>query len=331
LASLRDALPTESFTENATKLAGCFIGLQASYVTWGILQEFVMTRSYGTGMFPSAVFLVFGNRLTALLVAASIVAYKQRTNGLPHGAPFYMYAPPSLSNVLSSWAQYSALNYVDFPTQTLFKSSKIIPVMLMGKVLQGKAYKWIEYVEALCITAGIATFMLSEKSSKQDSTADGTQNTSTQMFGIAILCVYVLADSFTSQWQSRVFKEHKVDQFQMMFGVNAFSILFTTLSLMQSGDGTKSIAFILENPSAMMHVTVLSLTSATGQLFIFYTIKKFGPVVFVLIMTTRQMLSLVMSCLLYGHVLGMFSVFGALIVFSTLLHRSRRNYKNNKK
>lgn len=42
------------------------------------------------------------------------------------------------SNVMSSWFQYEALKYVSFPTQVLAKASKVIPVMLMGKVVQGK-------------------------------------------------------------------------------------------------------------------------------------------------------------------------------------------------
>jgi adenosine 3'-phospho 5'-phosphosulfate transporter B2 len=38
-----------------------------------------------------------------------------------------------------------------------------------------------------------------------------------------------------------------------------------------------------------------------GQLFIFYTLKKFGPVVFTIIMTIRQMLSMIISCVIFGH------------------------------
>lgn len=225
----------ETFVTKGLKLVACFIGLQASYVTWGVLQEFVMTKSYGSAMFPSAVFLVFSNRLTAMLVASCIVAYKSSKNQFTHKAPFHYYAPSSISNVTSSWAQYQALAYVDFPTQTLFKSSKIIPVMLVGKYLHGKTYEWIEYGEAIVITCGIATFMLSQGNTKHKDA--NPENASMYTLGIMLLCVYVLADSFTSQWQSRVFKEFKVDQFQMMFGVNFFSICFTSLSLIFSGEG----------------------------------------------------------------------------------------------
>ena len=89
----------------------------------------------------------------------------------------------------------------------------------------------------------------------------------------------------------------------MMMGSNLFSLFFTGVPLFLPGatGGADSLAFMQQNPDAMLHVCLLSLTSATGQLCIYYTIKRFGPVVFTTIMTTRQMLSMVLSCLLYGH------------------------------
>ena len=44
--------------------------------------------------------------------------------------------------------RYECLKYVSFPTQTLFKSSKVIPVMLVGRVVHGKRYEPLEYLEA---------------------------------------------------------------------------------------------------------------------------------------------------------------------------------------
>ena len=49
-------------------------------------------------------------------------------------APYHYYAPASLSNSISSWAQYEALKYVSFPTQVLSKSCKVIPVMLVSLI-----------------------------------------------------------------------------------------------------------------------------------------------------------------------------------------------------
>lgn len=55
-----------------------------------------------------------------------------------------------------------------------------------------------------------------------------------------------------------------------------------------------------------------------GQLFILYTIREFGSLVFATIMTSRQFMSILLSCLLFMHPLsggqwaGTAAVFGAL-------------------
>lgn len=115
------------------KLAFCFMGLQISYVLWGLVQEYLMTKEYAGGKFKSSSFCVFGNRILALLISLAIVMFRKATSTVPmKEAPFYAYAPSSLSNTLSSWAQYEALKFLSFPTQTLSKSCKIIPVMLVS-------------------------------------------------------------------------------------------------------------------------------------------------------------------------------------------------------
>lgn len=115
------------------KLLFCFFGLQVSYLAWGITQEQLMTNEYKFGKFQSSSFCVFGNRFFALAVSLLIVMYKRYTsNAVIKVAPYYYYAPSSISNSLSSWAQYDALKYVSFPTQVLSKSCKVIPVMLVS-------------------------------------------------------------------------------------------------------------------------------------------------------------------------------------------------------
>ena len=52
------APPAPPPAPGAKQLLFCFIGLQASYLTWGYVQEKVMTKEYSTGRFPSATFCV---------------------------------------------------------------------------------------------------------------------------------------------------------------------------------------------------------------------------------------------------------------------------------
>jgi solute carrier family 35 (adenosine 3'-phospho 5'-phosphosulfate transporter), member B2 len=61
-----------------------------------------------------------------------------------------------------------------------------------------------------------------------------------------------------------------------------------------------------------------------GQLFIFYTIKEFGPVVFTIMMTTRQIFSLFISCIMFGHTMRLLGWIGSLVVFGVVFYRIYR-------
>lgn len=46
-----------------------------------------------------------------------------------------------------------------------------------------------------------------------------------------------------------------------MLGINICSILFTSLTLLQSGQGASSWAFMARHPDAAIHILILSLSS----------------------------------------------------------------------
>ncbi|XP_068198346.1 adenosine 3'-phospho 5'-phosphosulfate transporter 1 [Antennarius striatus] len=323
--SLLDDLPTSprnemdsgSLVKQGVKLIFCAAGLQVSYLTWGVLQERVMTRSYGATSadeegekFTDSQFLVFMNRILALTVSGLWCFLLKQPR---HGAPMYKYSFASLSNILSSWCQYEALKYISFPTQVLAKASKVIPVMLMGKVISHKSYEYWEYFTALMISVGVSMFLLSSAAGKHPSTV-------TTFSGIIILMGYIVFDSFTSNWQDNLFK-YKMSSVQMMFGVNMFSCLFTVGSLLEQGAFFDSLAFMTRHSEFAFHAVLLSVCSACGQLFIFYTINQFGAAVFTIIMTLRQAFAILLSCFLYGHAISVVGGFGVAVVFLALFLR----------
>ncbi|XP_074648804.1 adenosine 3'-phospho 5'-phosphosulfate transporter 1-like isoform X2 [Tubulanus polymorphus] len=309
--------------QNSLLLVFCFFGLQGSYLTWGLLQERIMAREYGgttnsPGVrFKNSQFLVFMNRILAFVVACVVILLTRQPR---HKAPLYRYSYSSFSNIMSSWFQYEALKYVSFPTQVLAKASKIIPVMLMGKVVSKKTYDWHEYLTAILISAGVSMFLLTSTENK------GT-NTVTTFSGFLLLIGYMLFDSFTSNWQGELFNQYKMSSIQMMAGVNLFSVLLTSVSLFEQHGFFDSVAFMGRYPVFSLHVTVLSICSATGQLFIFFTISQFGPVTFVIIMTIRQAFAILLSCLIYHHALTIIGLSGVLIVFFAMFLRIYFNYK----
>mmetsp|Transcript_26145 Transcript_26145/g.44484 ORF Transcript_26145/g.44484 Transcript_26145/m.44484 type:complete len:382 (+) Transcript_26145:60-1205(+) len=319
--------PPSDFAKTAGRFLFCFTGLQVSYLTWGYMQELIMTTTFTPtpsapdGRFPSAAFCVFSNRFLAIIVAMIAVRIKHGSILQNNVAPLVAFAPCALSNTMSSWSQYASLRYVSFPVQTVFKSSKIIPVMVMGKFLKGTNYPYSQYLEALLITVGVAIFSIASKSSNSDTT--------TEIIGLLFMCTYITFDSFTSQWQSKVYDKYgkaNVDPYQMMLGVNSSAIVMTTMGLIAGGDIPKIIEFFQVNPNVLQYNIITAITSASGQLFIYTTIKEFGPIVFTVIMTTRQMMSICISSMLFGHTMTWKAAVGATLVFGVLFYQIRKKY-----
>lgn len=236
---------TKLINSNAIKdfvlISFCFVGLMGSYLTWGLLQEKIITQQYVNSedkksYFKDSQFLVFANRALALIIASIYLLFRPQSR---QRAPLYKYSYASFSNIMSAWFQYEALKFVSFPTQVLAKSCKIIPVMMMGKVVSRTKYEFYEYITAILISFGMVMFLMGS--------ADGSHASSiTTMTGVLMLTMYMLFDSFTSNWQGSLFKTYSVSPVQMMCGVNLFSTLFTAASLSMQGGFMDSLDFAIE-------------------------------------------------------------------------------------
>uniref|UniRef100_A0A183AKU4 Adenosine 3'-phospho 5'-phosphosulfate transporter 1 n=1 Tax=Echinostoma caproni TaxID=27848 RepID=A0A183AKU4_9TREM len=110
-------------------------------------------------------------------------------------------------------------------------------------------------------------------------------------------------------------------RFQVMAGVNLWSVLLTVVPMIYQNVLHSSVLFGLAHPEFIADVAASATCSAVGQLFIFLTISQFGPATFVLIMTLRMGLSLLLSCILFGHSLSASGILGVSLVFVALFAR----------
>jgi hypothetical protein len=280
-------------------LAYYVAGLQGTYLAWGVLQEQMMTQSYGTDedgnpiRFKNSQYLVFLNRGLALMISYVWILVTVQPR---HRAPLYKYSFPSMANVMSSWCQYEALKYVSFPTQVLAKSTKIIPVMIMGKFVQSKTYPVYEYVCAILLSIGVALFFFSRAEEEGNlSQEDDVPSGLVLVFGAFLLIGYMVFDrcgagscgvllliapfcfpsthtrthplacSFTSNYQSAMFKSYKVSSYQMMNGVNIFSCIFTLWTLIQVRR-TAACGCVCVCVCVCVHVCVPILTGASQSI-----------------------------------------------------------------
>lgn len=180
----------------------------------------------------------------------------------------------------------------------LGKSCKLVPVMIMNVLLYRRRFAPHKYLVVLMVTTGITIFMgfgneKSSKSKAQNSSALPTPYAN--LIGIAYLLINLLLDGATNSTQDEIFTRHKVTGQQMMFWINVFCTVLTSLLsvlplpyipvIHPSTDGQTelmgALTFIRNHPSIISPLAQFALTGALGQLFIFETLQHFGSLTLV--------------------------------------------------
>jgi adenosine 3'-phospho 5'-phosphosulfate transporter B2 len=316
-------------TNETIQICWCAFGIVGCLMLYGVLQERIMTEPFGEGaaaeMFKYSLFLVLFNRLSSCAVAVAALLASGKISELKPVAPIYTYAIVSISNVVATTCQYEALKYVSFPVQTLGKCAKMMPVMVWGIIILRKRYTVKDFGMAIAITVGCTVFLLTGevKSKAASSMFDSS------IYGVLLMLGYLLFDGFTSTFQDRLFKGYNMTTYNQILYTTLFSSIFSLFALFSSGQLPLAFTFVEDHPEALWQIMTLSASATIGALFISYTIKTYGSLVFATIMTTRQFLSILLSCVLFAHPLSGGQWLGTLMVFLTLYYQSFSKSNNN--
>ena len=190
--------------------------------------------------------------------------------------PFMWLTPCAVSNTMTSLFQYASIRYVSFPVQPVLQSSKIIPIMLIGKICKEEiTYSALIYIEALLIWA---SFFVAKDNS--------------EVTGLLYMLCYISFDSFTTQWQSYIYDrwgKPNVDPFQVMLGINTYSMSITSIALIFEGDLPDICEFFKANPNVLIYNIISAITSTIGQVFLYYAMGELVPLVFAIIITSNYL------------------------------------------
>ncbi|XP_050204467.1 UDP-galactose/UDP-glucose transporter 5B-like [Mercurialis annua] len=294
-------------------------GIMTTLVIYGVLQEKLMRVPYGLNKeyFKYSLFLVFCNRITTSTVSAAVLlASKKALNPV---APIYKYGLISISNILTTTCQYEALKYVSFPVQTLAKCAKMIPVMIWGTVIMQKRYKGMDYLLAFLVTLGCSVFILFPAGTDISPYNRGRENT---VWGVSLMLGYLGFDGFTSTFQDKLFKGYDMEIHNQIFYTTVCSCFISFTGLIIQGHLLPAIDFVYRHNDCFYDIVLLSTVATGSQFFISYTIRTFGALTFAAIMTTRQLVSIMLSCVWFSHPLSWEQYIGAVIVFVSLYSKN---------
>mmetsp|Transcript_18976 Transcript_18976/g.48674 ORF Transcript_18976/g.48674 Transcript_18976/m.48674 type:complete len:142 (+) Transcript_18976:3-428(+) len=108
--------------------------------------------------------------------------------------------------------------------------------------------------------------------------------------------------------------------------VNLLSACVSLITLLASNSFVSSLKFWVSHPAFMLDAAVLSASAATSQWFIYSQVKEFGALAFAATMNVRQMVSIIVSYLKFGHFISPWQVLGLAAVFGALFYKSYKGF-----
>ncbi|SCV74621.1 BQ2448_7650 [Microbotryum intermedium] len=287
-------------------------------------QEKIMKSTYGPNgeRFTSSSLLIVANRVISVSVGLGILFFKSRqtpeagnfSSRMRPASSMVAYASVAVFNFLSTTSQYEALKYVSYTTQSLAKTSKMIPVLVVGAVVWKKQHKRREWVAGAVILMGCATYLFSQPPNPKHLSTSSDQPSAWQGFiGALFLIAYLFFDGMVSTTQEKVFGRNpsSSDPFDpespvldQMIWTNVFAggiALVVALLSSTTGSLLPNLVLLMTTPALVWDILTFSVASAIGLIILLNTIASFGALTSSLIMTIRQFLSILINAGLFGN------------------------------
>eukprot|EP00928_Gymnodinium_smaydae_P007520 TRINITY_DN1269_c0_g2_i1.p1 TRINITY_DN1269_c0_g2~~TRINITY_DN1269_c0_g2_i1.p1 ORF type:complete len:712 (-),score=137.06 TRINITY_DN1269_c0_g2_i1:94-2199(-) len=298
--------------------------LHACFISYGVLKEALVTRYR-----VASPVLVLSSRLMSVVTSAVWLLVTEGRVSL--GVPLHAMSAFAFTNEASTWAGYEMLKYVSFPVQVMAKSVKMLPNMLMGRIVNKTRYSFYQYAQAVCALICVAIMHFSDEEAHAETPRGGRGARASGAedelewgyklrMGIAMLCMFFVCDSFTSQWQTALYGKYpNVTQTQMMLGGNVLGLIFTSSTLVAQWPKIQvSLSAAMERPEILSCIVGLGVVSALGQFCIYTAIRSLGSLSFTWIMTARQLLSVLISLIYFGHGINVVKILCIVTVFAIM-------------
>lgn len=288
-------------------------GIYGSFLYYGSLQEDVFRYTSADGVaFTQAWFLQALEALANVVLGFVGMLITGRTKGIP----LRMFGISGATQVSAkAFTSLALANGLSFPVATLAKSGKMAPVMAGSLILGGESYELREYLQVVAIIGGTAIVSMSKKK--------GGSSDSSAM-GVVYIILSLVMDGVTAGCQKRLKVETgkvgvKPKPYDFMFWTNLFMCATAALVAIVLGEMIEGFSYCASNPEIFSKIILFALCSAVGQMFIFYTIANFDPLILSGITTTRKIFSVLLSIFTKGHTLATMGWAGIVMASSGIL------------
>ena len=354
-------------------------GIYAVFVYWGYLQEKITTKGYvwtenaplnkhgcdllmwwdysfSLNLCMAAMCAIIG------LVIEFLLSFMNKQTNVVKKSNFSVYLKASLTSTFASPIGYMALKYITFPLMILTKSSKPVPVMLIGVTLYRRTFKWYQYVSVLLICGGISLYSAyGSKDSKkiEECMNPGSSENSfliaamaylQQIFeptlsklviGISLVLINLTLDGFTNNEQDKLFDAYKgeIHNVQMVAYVNIWQTIiilcllgsqylyYSSFNHETNSEIYLAIDMLSKCPELRSDIFRFCVCAGFGQFLIFGVMENYGSLVWITISITRKLFTILNNIYWFNHKVKPEQWCGIFICFAGMLLETVMKYQ----
>jgi adenosine 3'-phospho 5'-phosphosulfate transporter B3 len=241
-----------------------------------------------------------------------------------HIAHYRHHLVVALAMTASRGLTNKSLEYLNYPTQVIFKSMKLITVMIGSIFILRQRFTVLEYVSAVALVLSAILFSLGDVAETPELGS---------YVGFVIVVLSLFADALHSNTQEQLLKKHQASVTEAMLFTNGFAAVMSFGWVVVSGELQPAMAFCANFPQAYLLFVVRAAVIYLGVLCFVLVIGAFGVVTATGITTVRKILTIIVSFLLFPkpissrHVLGFFIFCGGIAV--TIWDQKRKTEAKN--
>lgn len=283
-------------------ISAYFVIIYLFFTSQGLVLEWIFSsddKGFTYGSFASLFELVAYAVFSACIEVGP-------TKVMERNAPMWTHGVVACALTLSRALTFMSLSLLTYPTVTLFKSCKLVVVMIAGLIWFRKRYSLLNYFSAIIIIAGASLFSL----------ADASTLPTFDARGVLFVCLSLVADAVHVNMQERILRVYKASEGEMIFWSNSVGTLLMVVYLLCTGELFEAMAYCARHPTTLAMLVLSALLGYCGSKAWVRVIHQFGAITATLVGNSRKIFSLILSFVIFPKPVVYHYVVGTVLFFT---------------
>ncbi|KAM3576237.1 hypothetical protein VYU27_001945 [Nannochloropsis oceanica] len=276
----------------------CTFGVFSFLLVYGFLQEYMVIH-------------VFQRQLGIFLTLCQFAGYSSLAAlhrlihaDTPRRIPLGYYVLLATLQATMQGLTNLSMRWLNYPAKMLFKSSRVIPTMIVGVFIMKKRYKMKDYMVVALLSLGLVFFIQ----------ADVKVSPSFHPLGIIFISMALVVDAAIVNIQEYTLRRYDASHDELIFysyGIGSFILFAYCLFSMELYDG---IVFLRSQPPrSTLCLIIFCFCGYFGVTCVAALTKKFGALASTMTTTARKALTLFLSFFIFPKPATGMHVFGGVL------------------